>query len=294
MSSVCQRLGRKLLIAPPKWLSNAVQFEVLHGSEAYGVSSDDSDRDIYGFAVPPRDIVFPHLRGEILGFGKPTKRFDQFQAHHVECDGRTYDLTFYNVVKFFDLCMGCNPNMIDALFVPRRCVLYTTAIGELVRENRRMFLHRGAWFKFKGYAYSQYSRLEGKNSTGKRKELIEKYSYDIKFAYHCVRLMCEVEQILTEGDLDLERNREQLKSIRAGEWSLALVKEYFHDKERQLEEAYAKSELPNKPDEEAIKQLLLDCLTHHYGTLEGAIVNPGGAERALRGIERIITEGGWR
>jgi hypothetical protein len=30
----------------------------------------------------------------------------------------------------------------------------------------------------------------------------------VKFAYHVVRLIGEVEQILTEGDIDLRRNRE--------------------------------------------------------------------------------------
>ena len=28
-------------------------------------------------------------------------------------------------------------------------------VGNLVREKRKLFLHKGAWPKFKGYAYSQ-------------------------------------------------------------------------------------------------------------------------------------------
>ena len=50
-----------------------------------------------------------------------------------------------------------------------------------------------------------------------REKDIVKHGYSTKFAYHIVRLLNEVEQILTEHDLDLERNREQLKSIRRGD-----------------------------------------------------------------------------
>ena len=50
---------------------------------------------------------------------------------------------------------------------------------------------------------------------------------DVKFLYHVVRLLNEAEQILMEGDLDLERNREQLKSIRKGEWTFDQIVKYF-------------------------------------------------------------------
>ena len=53
------------------------------GSMAYGVSSDSSDMDVYGFCVPEKETVFPHLRGEIPGFGTPQPRFEQWQEHHM-------------------------------------------------------------------------------------------------------------------------------------------------------------------------------------------------------------------
>ena len=84
----------------------------------------------------------------------------------------------------------------------------------------RRFLHKGAWHKFKGYAYSQLNKIQTKSPTGKRAELVEAHGYDVKFAYHVVRLLLEVEQILVAGDIDLECDREQLKAIRRGEWTL--------------------------------------------------------------------------
>ena len=114
---------------------------------------------------PEKNMVFPQLVGHIEGFGKQKKRFEQYQQHHIKSkdDNKEYDITIYSIVKYFQLCMDNNPNMVDSLFVPRRCVLYTTAIGEHVRENRKLFLHKGCFHKFKGYAYSQINKLKNKN-----------------------------------------------------------------------------------------------------------------------------------
>jgi len=293
MTSVIHNLWKKGLITPPKWLPQNVMYETQMGSEAYGVSSGGSDVDVYGFCVPLKTLVFPHLEGQIDGFGTQHKRFSQYQEHHVEWQGRSHDLSVYSIIRYFDLVMQNNPNMIDSLFTPTRCVLYTSAIGERVRSNRRMFLHKGCWHKFKGYAYSQLHKMDSKNPIGKRVETVEQYGWDVKFGYHTVRLMLEVEQILMECDLDLERGREQLKAIRRGEWTPERVREFFGDKERDLEKAYQESELPYKPDEEKIKELLLDCLRMHYGSLEGVIMVLGSEARALRQIREILDQGGW-
>ena len=275
MSSVVDYLTQRGLITPPSFLKSNVHYEVIMGSVAYGVSSDTSDMDVYGFAVPPKHIVFPHLAGEILGFGRQHKRFDVWQQHHVkdESSRKQYDLSIYSIVKFFSLCMDNNPNMIDSLFVPRRCVLHSTQIGEHVREHRKEFLHKGAWHKFKGYAYSQVNKMKTKKPEidSTRYEMVQKFGFDVKFAYHIVRLLNEVEEILIEGDLDLERNREQLKSIRRGEWKQEQIIDYFETKEKSLEELYAKSTLPHSPNEERIKTILLECLEMHYGSLDEAI-----------------------
>ena len=142
------------------------------GSLAYGVSSDNSDFDVYGFCIPPKELIFPHISGEIPGFGRQIQRFEQWQQHHIfdpsenAGKGREYDFSIYGIVKYFQLCMENNPNMIDSLYTPQRCVLHSTAVGNLVRENRDLFLHKGAWHKFKGYAYSQLNKMKSHNRQG--------------------------------------------------------------------------------------------------------------------------------
>jgi len=281
-------LQSRNLIHPPPWLPSTTHYLCIMGSFAYGVAGDDSDCDIYGWCIPPKQMIFPHLAGEIAGFGKQIKRFDQWQEHHIndEVKGKEYDFSVYNIVKFFQLCMDNNPNMVDALFVPERCVIHCSAVGNIVRENRKLFLHRGCWHKFRGYAYSQLHKMAIKNPEpgSKRAEYVEKYGYDVKFAYHLVRLMYEVEEILTAGDLHLDQNSEVLKAIRRGEWSQERVEKFFEQKEHALNSAYEQSGLPWGPDEKELKKLLFKCLEHHYGTLKDAYVEPDRFKNAVMKI----------
>jgi len=289
MSSIVLHLAKRGLIKPPSYATET-QYEVLTGSISYGVSSDISDSDIVGFCVPSKEVVFPHLAGEVFRFGKEKQRFDQFQQHHIDDkeSGRQYDITVYNIVRFFHLCMDNNPNMVDALFVPQRCILHITKIGHMVRDHRREFLHKGAWHRFKGYAYSQLHKARTKNPEGKRKAIVEKFGYDVKFAYHIVRLLDEVEQILSTGDLDLERSREQCKAIRAGEVSLASIEEHFEQQSKLLEEVYQKSTLPYGPDEEKTKGLLLMCLEEFYGSLDKCIIIQPNLNLLLQEMQSVI------
>jgi predicted nucleotidyltransferase len=288
--STLRHLADQGLVKPPRWLPCNVMYETIMGSVAYGVSGDTSDLDLYGFAIPPKDDVFPHLRGEVSGFGTPRRRFEQFEAHHVVDpqalggSGRSHDLTIYSIVKFFQLAMENNPNIIDSLFTPATCVVHTTAVGTLVRERRRLFLHKGCWPKFKGYAYAQLHKIATKRPVGKRAAVVAEHGYDVKFAYHVVRLLGEVEMILVEEDLDLQRDRERLKAIRRGEWSEDRLRQWCAEKESHLERAWAGSRLRAVPDEEGLRQLLLDCLESHYGSLSGCVVDPDRAVAALRNI----------
>ncbi len=279
-------------VHPPSWLPDNLCYETIMGSVAYGVSGDISDMDVYGVVFPPKDLVFPHLAGEILGFGRQLKRFESWQQHHVatpNLKSAMWDFSVYGIVTYFNLAMENNPNILDSLYTPRRCVLSSTQVGEYIREHRDDFLHKGAWHKFKGYAYSQLHKIRTKRPDPgtKRAALVEEHGYDVKFAYHVVRLLLEVEQILERGTMDIERDREQLKGIRRGEWSLDQLDRWAQEKERALEELYSTSSLRHSPDEGKIKRHLLHCLEHHYGDLSTAVARIGEPERILRQIAAL-------
>uniref|UniRef100_A0A6M3LFB2 Putative nucleotidyltransferase n=1 Tax=viral metagenome TaxID=1070528 RepID=A0A6M3LFB2_9ZZZZ len=293
MSSRINRCIKEGLITDyPSFLKDNIHYEVMMGSVAYGCSSDTSDMDIYGFCIPPKDILFPHLSGVIYGFDNSYPKFDQYQKHHVidKDANKEYDFSIYNIIKYFRLVTDNNPNMIDSLFVSNWCVLHETKIGQMVREKRKIFLHKGCYWKFKGYAYSQMHKMITKNPEGKRKDIVEKYGFDIKFAMHTVRLLNECEQILSEHNIDLLRSREQLKAIRKGEVPCEEIQRYFYEKESQLEKLYNESTLPYSPDEKLIKQLLIDCLEEHYGSLEDCISKNIDVETVLNDIETLINK----
>lgn len=126
------------------------------------------------------------------------------------------------------------------------------------------------------------------NSLNKRQQDTVINDYSTKFAYHVVRLALEAQQILVEHDLDIEANREILKSIRRGEWTEEKLRGWFNEKEKQLEEMYTKSTLQHSPDEEAIKDLLMNCLEQHYGSLDNAVKREVPVERMIAELKSVL------
>ncbi len=304
---ILQELVEKKLIKPPEWLPSNTHYLTIMGSVAYGVSSDTSDMDIYGFAIPKKEVLFPHLAGVIfipvkkefkIGFMDNPEVWPQWIQHGVVDEsalagkGREYDFTIFNIVRYFDLLMDNNPNIIDSLFTPQECVLHVTYVGNLVRENREVFLHKGCYQNFKQYAYSQLHKMTSKKPQGKRKKIREEFGFDVKFGYHLVRLLNECEQLLTTGTMDLRHNNEQLKAIRRGEMEEAEIRKWASDKERQLEALFAKCELPAKPQKEKMKKLLLECLDYHYGTLENCVTLPDRYKTTLQEVKSLIDKAG--
>ena len=285
---ILQDLKNRNLIHPPDWLISNCQYLTAMGSVAYGTETDSSDKDFYGWTIPSKQLVFPYLDGEIPGFGKQKNRFEQYQQHHIKYNHIDYDVTIYNIVKYFDLLMANNPNILDSIFVPQNCIVHITRIGQIVRENRKIFLHKGCWFKLKGYAFSQLHKAKGKNPQGKRIEIREKYGWDVKFGMHVVRLLGQCEQILVEGDLNLQRNKEHLKAIRRGEVSLEDVGKWFTEKERQLEKLYVESKLQHSPDQEKIKTLLLQCLEEHWGSIDNCIQEGDEAIKLIQEMDEVL------
>lgn len=135
--------------------------------------------------------------------------------------------------------------------------------------------------------YSLYKEMISESG---RAENVKINSYDLKFAYHIIRLLSECEQIMLTGDLDLQEKgrREHMKAIRRGEVKEEEIKKWASEKELQLEKLYHESKLPENPKREEIRQLLLNCLESHYGSLEKFIVQEDWAQNALREVDVLL------
>ena len=144
----------------------------MHKSDAGG-----SDLGLVGVAIAPKQMVCPHPAGDIPGFGTAPPTFNPWQQHHGEDAERRaeVDTTVYGLVRLFELARRNNPNIVDVLFTPRRCIGHTTGVREHVRAYRRRFVHKGCGAdchrRLRGYAYSQLSKLRrGANRASRERQ----------------------------------------------------------------------------------------------------------------------------
>ncbi len=166
--SIIEKLNKNGLLEGAPECVLRPEYEVIGGSTSYGVTSNSSDVDVVSICLPDKFELFPHMRGQVAGFYPSKPPFENWQRHHMVFQPGTqqekeYDVASYSIVPFFRLAAESNPNIIDSLFVPDRCVTHKTDIGQLLRENRQKFLSLTAFPKFKGYALSQMKKIEGRN-----------------------------------------------------------------------------------------------------------------------------------
>lgn len=115
----------------------------LGGSHAYGTDVPESDLDVRGIAV--------NTKREIL----TGKYFEQVMDHPT-------DTTIYSLRKIISLLSDCNPNTIEMLGLKKEHYLKVSPIGQMLLDNKNLFLSQKAFYTFGGYATAQLRRLSNK------------------------------------------------------------------------------------------------------------------------------------
>lgn len=250
----------------PNWFNGFCYLTVM-GSRAYKTNVPESDYDFVGFLIPPISVVFPHTRGDILGFGKNIQNFEQIQFQHMQTEEYgEVDVTLYNIVKYFQLLMGGNPNIVDSIFISNSSIYYTDEVGKLVKENRHLFLSEKNFHTFRGMLHAHLSRIKSGHVKEGRK--YDEQDWDWKDGYHCMRMCLELDEILFEGTLTVDKNSEPLMDVRNGKVNKEELVNYCESYLSNIEEKVANKaflKVPHSPDEKKIKKLLLDCLDIKYG-----------------------------
>ena len=139
----------------PKWLDERILYKCIHGSHAYGTNTEDSDIDVKGICVPPKDYY--------LGF----KSFEQYEQ-------KVPDLVIYEIQKFTRLALNANPNIFEILFVEDSSILHMSPIIKPIFENRDSFLSKKVKSSFFGYAKNNLKEIERNKDKGK----IDTLNYD--------------------------------------------------------------------------------------------------------------------
>lgn len=125
------------------WLEDRTIFLTLHGSHAYGTNTATSDIDLKGIAVAPR-IYY-------LGFNQ---KFEQAEYKD------PYDAVIYELRKIMHLAADNNPNIIEVLFTDPSDHVIVSEAGQLLLDNRNLFISKKARHTFSGYAISQLKRIQ--------------------------------------------------------------------------------------------------------------------------------------
>jgi len=90
-------------------------------------------------------------------------------------------------------------------------------------------------------------------------------NYDSKNMMHTFRLLDMAEEILTDEKINVRReNREELLSIRNGEWQYDELIEMANSKMSAVEKAYTTSNLPDEPNHNKIEELLIEIRNELY------------------------------
>jgi hypothetical protein len=116
---------------------------VRHGSHAYGTNTASSDEDFKGIIIPPKEYY--------LG----TAVLDQ-----IELKAPDPDLVIYEIRKFFNLAMSCNPNIIEVLHTAPEDHFVVDSIGEIILDHKNDFLSKRIKHTFLGYSVSQLHRIK--------------------------------------------------------------------------------------------------------------------------------------
>lgn len=125
------------------WLESRCIYLTRHGSHAYGTNIASSDEDFKGVAIPTEEYFFGC-----------NKVFEQ------SITSEPYDCVIYDVRKFFSLASECNPSIIEVLWTDPSDHILVTPIGQMLLDNKQIFLSRKAKHTFSGYALSQLKRIK--------------------------------------------------------------------------------------------------------------------------------------
>ena len=126
--------------------SGRLIYQYIRGSHAYGLNVETSDIDTGGVYITDNT--------RLLGL----------RSNYCEqiADEKN-DNVWYEVGRFLELLLNSNPNMLEALFIPERCILYKHPIMDIILENRHKFLTKKAFKALTSYGIEQVRKARGLN-----------------------------------------------------------------------------------------------------------------------------------
>ena len=234
---VRKHFERRELIAAPvrsadfdRW-GKYIIYRCLVGSQAYGLSVDESDTDRRGIYLPPANAHWSLP-------GVP----EQLESSPTE-------ETYWELEKFVRLALKANPNVLECLYTP--LVTYATPLAEELRTLRGAFLSKLVYQTYNGYVMSQFKKM--------RKSLERSGDIRWKHAMHLIRLLISGITILEKEEVPVGIGdlRAQLLTIKQGEMTWEEVDAWRLDLHRRFDAAYERTDLPDRADYDVANAFLI-------------------------------------
>ena len=137
-------------------------------------------------------------------------------------------------------------------------------LAEVLEADKAKLEHIARNWRLSLETLTAFRKLHHEHFSGymgeKRKAMVRKYQYDVKNAAHLIRLLRMGIEFLETGQLRVFRSldADELKEIKRGGWTLEQVKAQAEGLFRRIEGVRARSPLPERPDEAAANDLLVE------------------------------------
>lgn len=275
---ILTELKNAKLINPPNYVLSNICLLSYSGSISYGVDTPDSDIDLIGFYIPPREYIY---QTGIYNFDKPNIA-EVYTVHHIRYNGKSYDITIYPITNLFKLALDGNPSILDFLLSSSKYIVYENDVGANIWNNACKFLSKKCVSKFLGFATSELNSTERvlktyqdyivcnapsflKNIPTSRLHLYEKYGYDTKNTGHIVRMMASLDDILTREHYCPSNYATEVLEVRNGKYTFEEIKKTFLKVKETIPELEKNSKLQDEPDREKIRKLLVNSIEEFLG-----------------------------
>lgn len=133
-------------------------FEAVVGSRAYGLHNENSDTDIKGVFVLPKNLYYG-------------------LDYIPQVNNESNDIVYYELKRFIELLLNNNPNMLELLALPKDCIINQRELFDEIKLE--YFLSKQCEKSFANYAFTQI-----KKASGLEKKIMNPMDKDKKMVIH--------------------------------------------------------------------------------------------------------------
>lgn len=218
------------------------------GSRAHGTADELSDTDIHVvFAVPTEDF----FRVDQSGRARPK---DVLWEERKTKNLRDPDVTGWELAKFIQLAIQCNPTVLEVLWAPD---IKTSNLGQRVLESRQAFLSRQKVYDaFVGFAKNRRTKMfeQPEVAWGPR---------NWKFAEAYIRTLFQGLKLLDDGEMPVNLREESpemctyLVEVKRGRTKAGGVIDTARRLEQELHSALQRSNLQDQPNLNLVNKVVV-------------------------------------